>query len=203
VSTWRVESTAAGLSLAPVVRRSLGSEEFTWADLFARDLARVRAYAIYFPSRFDLVVDQVATDALRAFGQRTGVGTSVNFWDPADSELSRALAFFGLSVPPALVFATGLKVKGAAAGGPDPNLYSIAITDPAVLGDRELLASAANTVHEIIVRGNPDEISGYLRKQSADSVLETVARVAGVVRDQILRFKPKVGLPGGFSVQLG
>jgi hypothetical protein len=200
---WRVSRAGSGLRLERVVRRALGSSEFTWADLLVRELAQVRVYAIYFPSRFDLAVDTTASAALTAFGQRTGAGTSVNFWDPGDAEFSRALSFFGLSSPPALVFATGLMVQGARAFGCDPNVYSIAVTDPEVLGDRERLAAAANTVHEVIARGNPDDIARYVRSQDNASLLDALGRVAAAVRDEILRLKPKVGLPGGFAVQLG
>jgi hypothetical protein len=201
--SWRLAHAGSGLKLERVVRRALGSSEFTWADLLVRDLARVQVFAIYFPSQFDLPVDTAATEALTAFGQRSGAGTSVNFWDPTDAEFSRALSFFGLESHPALVFATGLMVEGARAFGGDPNIYSITITDPAVLGNRERLAAATSVIHEIVARGNPDEIAGYVRGQDGRSLLEAIGRIAAAVRDEVLRLKPKVGLPGGFSVQLG
>src|SRR5262245_41332659 len=134
IVSWRLADAGSGLRLERVVRRALGASDFTWADLLARELAQVRVYAIYFPSRFDLAVDTTAAAALTAFGQRTGVGTSVNFWDPGDAEFSRALSFFGLASPPALVFATGLMVQGARAFGGDRNIYSIAVTDAGLLG---------------------------------------------------------------------
>ncbi|HEY3078618.1 MAG TPA: hypothetical protein VGM69_01805 [Chloroflexota bacterium] len=204
MATWRVEETPGGLRLAPVTMRGLGSEEMTWADLLYRQVSSVKVYALYFPTRFDLGVDTVATEALRAFGAHTGAGTSVNFWDPADAEFGRALALFDLTAPPALVFATGLRLKGAEfSRGDQANLYTIAITDQAILGDRERLAAAANTAHEMMMRANPREIAGYLRRREVGSVLSSIAHIAAELRDQILKLKPKLGLPGGVSIQVG
>jgi hypothetical protein len=186
----------------PVVRRQLASEELTWADLLRFKLSRVAVYALYFPSRFDLPVDVAARGALEVFGKQTGGSTSVNFWDATDPEFSRALKFFDLEAPPAVVLATGLKPK--AERPPDrADVYAIAISDPAVLGDREQLARAVNSAHEVLVRGDPKEITGYLRQRAAGSLLTAIARIAGRLRDEVLRFKPKFQLPGGVSIQVG
>jgi hypothetical protein len=187
-----------------VTVRGFGSEELTWADLLYRQVSAVKVYALYFPTRFELPVDTAATEALRAFGRLTGAGTSVNFWDPTDGEFDHALRLFGLEQPPALVFATGLQLRGAELGrGEQANMYMIAITDQAVLADRERLAAAANTAHEIVLRASPKEIAGYLRRREADSVLASVGRIAAELRDQLVKLKPKLGLPGGVSLSFG
>src|SRR4051794_18713606 len=111
MSSWRLEEGSEGLRLAPVVQRTLGSEEFTWADLLYRRLSTVQVFVLCFPSRFDLLSDAVAKTSLQAFGQRTGPGTSINFWDPTDPEFSRALAIFDVTAPPATVLVGGSKGK--------------------------------------------------------------------------------------------
>jgi hypothetical protein len=204
MSDWRVDETPGGLRLSQVIRRALGSEELTWADLLYRKLARVQVYAIYFPSRFDLAADATAKNALESFGRQTAASTSVNFWDPTDPEFSRALTFFDVESPPALVLAKGLlaDVKGSAYLDKD-SLYTITITDRMVLGDREQLASAINSAHEVLVRGDPKEMAQYVRDRAVTSLLTAITRLAGGLRDEILRCKPKIGLPGGISIQLG
>jgi hypothetical protein len=201
---WQVEETPDGLKLARPTRRTFGSERFTWADLLYRKLASVQVYVIYFPSRFNLDLDTTVMQALRTFGENTGPGTSVNFWDPKDPEFNKALELFNLQSPPVLVLATGLKVQGIEPFGPDKaNLYTITITNHEVLSNQEQLAAAVNTSHDILVRGNAKEITSYIRRNALQSLLEVIARVAGGVRDEILKFKPKFTLPGGFSIQVG
>jgi hypothetical protein len=204
MSSYRVDATDTGLRLTPIVRRALGSDSATWADLLYRQLHGVQAFCLYFPSRFDLPVDKHATDTLRVFAANTGSDTSVEFWDPADPEFSRALGLFGLAAPPALVFVAGLRLKGALLTGPEgTNLYAVAIQDQAVLSDRERLAAATNTAYEVVRRSDPREVASFLRKQSAVSLLESVGKISSAVADQIVRLKPKFTLPGGVGIQLG
>ena len=204
MNVWQVEEAPDGLKLARPTRRALGSENFTWANLLYRKLASVQVYVIYFPSRFNLDLDTTVMQALRTFGENTGPGTSVNFWDPKDPEFNKALELFNLQSPPALVLATGLKVQGIEPFGPDKaNLYTITITNHEVLSNQEQLAAAVNTSHDILVRGNAKEITSYIRRNALQSLLEVIARVAGGVRDEILKFKPKFTLPNGISIQLG
>jgi hypothetical protein len=202
--SWFVEDGQDGLHLTPVVRRALGSEELTWAELLSGFLSPARVYCLYFPSRFDLPIDAEATTTLRTFGDHTGKDTTVDFWDPKDAEFSRALALFGIDSPPALVFVSGLKLKGANLSGPEgASLYAITITDQAVLGDAARLALATNTAHELVARGDPKRIAGYLRKRSATSLLQEIERISTGIRDQLVLLKPKISLPGGVALQLG
>jgi hypothetical protein len=204
MTSWRVDKGPSGLRLAPVVRRALGSEAMTWTELLYGELNAVHVYCLYFPSRFDLPVDGVATESLRTFAAHTGTDTMVDLWDPTDPEFGQALALFGLDAPPALVFVAGLRLKGALLTSPQgTNLYAIAIHDAAVLGDRERLAAATNAAHEVVRRSDPRELAGYLRKQSATALLEGLGKLSGGVGEQILRLKPKFMLPGGISLQLG
>ena len=204
MNAWQVEETPEGLKLARPTRRAFGSEHFSWADLLYQKLAPVQVYVIYFPSRFNLDMDTTVMKALRTFGDNTGPGTSVNFWDPKDPEFGKALELFHLQSPPALVLATGLKVQGIEPYGPDKaHLYTITITNHEVLSNQEQLAAAVNTSHDILVRGNPKEITAYIRKNALQSLLEVIARIAGGVRDEILKFKPTFTLPGGVSIQVG
>jgi hypothetical protein len=200
--SWRVEEGPQGLRLTQNVRRALGSEEMTWADLFQIRLRSVRVFVLYFPSRFELDVDQQTQEGLRAFGRLTGPRTSVNFWDGTDPRLEDALALFDVEKPPALVVASGTNGDGAAPIEKS-DLYSIVITDVAVLSDRARLAEAVNAAEQVLMRGNPAEIAGYLRARAADRVLSAVGAIAGDLRDALLKFKPKLGLPGGVSVQIG
>jgi hypothetical protein len=200
---WRLRRTDAGLRLGEV--RAFGSERFTWADLLRAPLATAQVYVLYFPSRFDLPVDAAVSEALHQFGNATSGRTSVDFWDPQDDHFSEALRLFNLDAPPALVLATGLKAQQSE---PDPpsalaSLYCISFTDQAVLVDRERMAVAVNTVHEILTRCDRAEIASYLRARKVKSVLHAIAQVSAVLRDQLLKLKPKVGLPGGASVELG
>lgn len=204
MSAWRVEEAAGGLRLAEVRRRALDSEALTWADLLYRRLDAVRVYVLYFPSRFDLPVDAGVRAALEAFGRATGPATSANTWDPADPEFGRALAFFGLEAPPALVLLAGHLVGEPTRPARDTaDLYSVAIADAAVLGDRERLAAAVNAAHELLLRGDRREIARYLRARDAAGLLAALGRLGAHLRDGILKLKPKLGLPGGVSLQLG
>jgi hypothetical protein len=192
------------LRLAPVVTRDLGSEAFTWAELLYGKLSSVRVFVLYFPSRFDLPVDTSVETALRAFGERSSTSTLVNFWDPTDPEFSRALGLFEVDAPPALVLAGGSPRRTTASAPLDPSdLYAISVSDAAVLGDPARLASAVNSAHEVLTRGDAREITGYLRKQAASSLLEALGRLGAGVRDQLIRFRPKFQLPGGISIQIG
>lgn len=202
MKAWRVEVGPNGLRLTPVTRRALGPERLTWSDLLLTRLSTVQVYVLYFPSRFDLELDAAAQSALQAFGRQTGPGTSVNFWDPADPEFSRALAFFSVDSPPALVLAAGLKARGRRRLDP-ANLYAIVIVDQKVLGDRERLAAAVNGTHEVLLRGDASEISRHVRERAASSLLATVGSIAERLRDELLRLKPKFQLPGGVSIQVG
>ena len=204
MAAWRIEETERGLRLAPVRRRAMGTEAFTWADLLHFELSAAQVYVLYFPSRFALPVDAAATEALRAFGAATGAGTTVAFWDPTDPVFSTALAFFALEVPPALVLVRGRATVGRRSATLEPSdLYAITITDQAVLADREWLATAVNSIHEVLVRADPREIAGYLRERSARSVLAAIGRVAARLRDELLALKPSFQLPGGGSISVG
>jgi hypothetical protein len=140
-------------------------------------------YVIYFPSRFDLPVDAKATAALRSFGERTGSGTSVNVWDPTDPEFSRALHLFGVISPPGVVLAGGSKRVPTSSHPLDPgDLYAISFTDPFVLEDAERLASAVNSAHEVLARGDPREITRYVRAQAASALLTTLGNIASGLR---------------------
>ena len=107
---WRLRRTDAGLRLGEI--RAFGTDRFTWAELLQAPLSDAQVYVLYFPSRFDLPVDAVATDSLRHFGDATSGKTSVDFWDPRDEHFSEALELFGLETPPGLVLATGLQASG-------------------------------------------------------------------------------------------
>jgi hypothetical protein len=201
---WRLRRAEGGLRLGQL--RAFGSERFTWVDLLRAPLSAAEVYVLYFPSRFDLPVDGAVTDALRIFGGATPQRTSVDFWDPRDEHFSDALALFGLEVPPVLVLATGLQTQrsnDAAEATPAEPLYCISFVDQTMLTDRAQLAAAVNAAHEVLVRCDRHEIAGYIRARKAKSLLEAIGNVSAAVRDQLLRLKPKFGLPGGFSIELG
>jgi hypothetical protein len=203
MSSWRVQDKGGqGLRLEPVTVRSLDPEDLTWAHLLARHLTPVDVLVLYFPSRFDLNVDTVVRGALETFGKQTGPGTSISFWDPTDPQFSRALAFFDLKSPPALVLARGFGPRRRRT----PNrtdIYAITFNDPELLGDLAQLPGLVNSTHELIVRGDPEEIAGYLRRRAADSVLAAIGRLGAGVRDAILKFKPSFQLPGGLALRIG
>lgn len=202
-TTWRVTNGDGGLRLEPVkVARGTGSEALTWADLLFLDLMYVQTYVLYFPSRFDTDLDRAVEEALRTFAKNTPASTSVNTWDPKDPEFSRALALFGLSNPPALTLATGLKTSDQRTINKD-QLYAISFDDAQLLRSPEQLANAINTAHEVLARADHAEITRYVRLRSASEVLGVIGRIAASLRDGLVRMKPKVGLPGGFSLQVG
>ena len=201
---WRLRRTEHGLRLGPV--RAFGTERFTWADLLRASLAAAEVYVLYFPSRFDLPVDRAVTDALRVFGPATSKRTSVNFWDPQDEHFSDALALFGLEVPPALVLATGMQMQQtspAEPATPPGPLYCISFADQTKLTDLVQLAAAVNAAHEVLMRCDRNEMAAYIRARKVKLLLEAIGKLSGTFRDQLLKFKPKFGLPGGFSLELG
>ena len=201
--TWRLESNQDSLRLSPVMYRGLGSQAQTWADLFARQLDDVRVFVLFFPSRVDPAADAVAMDTLRSFGTHTGAGTSVRFWDPTDDEFSRALALFDVTTPPALVLIPGVQLKGVLADSGDLNVYSLTITDEAILTNRDKLVRAVNTAHEVVVRGDPAELSAYARQRAAASVLSAIGHFSAALRDELVKLKLKISLPGGVGIQIG
>jgi hypothetical protein len=198
---WRVRRGPAGLRLDPL--RSFGSEQFTWVDLLGTPLPVSQVYVLYFPSRFELPVDNEVREALRIFGTNTADSTSVEFWDPRDRHFQEALAMFDLQAPPALVLAAGLPPADPGAARDRDSMYSISFTDTGVLSDRALTAVAVNFAHEILSRCDRREIATYLRNRRMKELLLRVGEAAGLVRDQILKLRPKFGLPGGASLQLG
>jgi hypothetical protein len=199
---WTVEETNGELRLAPL--RALGLDRFTWAHLLYGRLSQVQVYVLYFPSRFDWPVDKTTIDALRTFGTNTGPGTSVNIWDTKDPNFGKALELFGIKSPPALVLATGLQLKDIDPRGPDKaNLYTITITHMDVLSSSNKLPRSINIAHDILLRGNSKEITSYLRTNAFDSLLQSIAKVAQVASDEIVKLKPKFQLPDGSSIQLG
>lgn len=197
---WRLRRTESGLRLGQL--RELCSEAFTWADLLEGSLDSVHVFALYFPSRFGLPVDNAAMESLRLFGAATPKSTSVDFWDPTDEHFSEALGLFGLRNPPALVLVTGL-AEHAAGGAAAGSLYCISFADSAVLTDRASLAAAVNIAHEVLVRFDKAEIASYIQGQKIKALLAAIGRSAGALRDEIVRLHPKFSLPGGFSIELG
>jgi hypothetical protein len=201
---WRLRRTESGLRLGQL--RAFGTERFTWADLLRAPLAATEVYVLYFPSRFALPVDGAVTEALQVFGSATSQRTSVDFWDPQDEHFSDALALFGLEVPPALVLATGLQTQQsdpAAQAAPAEPLYCISFVDQTMLSERAKLAAAVNAAHEVLMRCDRNEIAGYIRSRKVKSLLEAIGKLSAALRDQLLKLKPKFGLPGGFSIELG
>jgi len=204
MSKWQVQEGDSGLRLEKESTRAPGSDKLTWVDLFGTFLKPVEAYVLYFPSRFDLPVDEAAWKSLTAFGRNTPATTSVNSWDGADPEFGRVLALFTDDAPPALVFAAGGKLQAVAERTVDPSqLWAAVLTDQSVLSDPVQLAPAANALHELVVGSDPAQIANYVREQKKDALLEAIGQKAGSVRDQILKLKPKLMLPGGISIQLG
>jgi hypothetical protein len=199
---WTVEETNGELRLAPL--RSLGSDRFTWAHLLYGRLGQVQVYIIYFPSRFDLAVDTTVIDTLRTFGTNTGPSISVNVWDTRDPNFGKALDLFDIKSPPALVLATGLQLKDIDPCGPDKaNIYTLTITNMDILSSSDKLPQSINIAHDILVRGNPKEITSYLRTNALHTLLQVIAKVARVASDEIVKLKPKFQLPDGSSIQLG
>jgi hypothetical protein len=202
MARWSLEETNDGLRLVP--RRGLGSDRFTWAHLLYGRLDLVQVYVIYFPSRFNLAVDTTVIDTLMTFGTNTGPSTSVNLWDTRDPNFEKALELFDIKSPPALVLATGLQLKDIDPLGPDKaNIYTLTITNMDVLSSSDKLPQSINIAHDILVRGNPKEITSHLRTNALHSLLQTIAKVARVASDEIVKLKPRFQLPDGSSIQLG
>ena len=202
IAKWSVEEINGVLRLAPL--RALGLDRFTWAHLLYGRLSQVQVYVLYFPSRFDLSVDKTAIDTLRTFGTNTGPGTSVDIWDTKDPNFGKALELFDIKSPPALVLVTGLQLKEIDPLGPDKaNIYTLTITNMDVLGSSDKLPLSINIAYDILVRGNPREITSYLRTNALHTLLQVIAKVAGVASDEIVKLKPKFQLPDGSSIQLG
>jgi hypothetical protein len=204
MENWKLVDTDQGLRMESAPIRARGEEQFTWAHLLYGKLGVLELGVFYFPSRFDTDSDKIVIDALHAFGSNTPSSTSVNIWDTKDPEFERALGLFDLKTVPALVLATGLEVKDMLPRGPaNTPLYSIILSDPTTLSNQAHLQAALNAAHDVLLRSNPKEITGYIRAQKAEGILAAIGKIASKVRDEILKWKPKFGLPGGVSVQIG
>jgi len=204
MSNWKLVETGGSLRMELAPLRDMGDEQFTWAHLLYGKLGNIRVGIFYFPSRFNTATDKAVVEALRAFGTNTGPATSVNIWDTTDPAFDHALDLFDLKTVPAVVMATGLQVDGMQPRGHDKTpLYSIALTDGALLSDAAGFQAAINSTHEVLTRSDPKEIVGYIRARTAGSILAAIGKFAAHVRDEILKWKPKFGLPGGVSVQVG
>jgi hypothetical protein len=204
MSSWKLAGDDLATRMELVSLRAMGDEEFTWAHLLYGKLGAVKIGIFYFPSRFDSATDKTVIDSLRAFGRNTGADTSVNIWDPKDPDFEQAMSLFGLKTVPAILLATGLKIDGMTPRGPSKTpLYSITLNDPSVLADAGRFQAAVNDAHEVLLRSDPKEIAGYIRADRASDILAAIGKVASRIRDEILKWKPKFGLPGGVSVQIG
>jgi len=204
VKNWELVEGSEGLKMVSKPLRAMGDEEFTWAHLLYGKLGTVELGVFYFPSRFDTDVDESVIKALRTFGNNSGAATSVNIWDTKDPAFDQALSLFNLKTVPAVVLATGLEVKGMQQRGPVKTpLYSIILSDPATLSDITQFQTAINSAHEVLARSDPKEITGDLRAQTPNAILEAIGKIGAKIRDEILKWKPKFGLPGGVSVQVG
>jgi hypothetical protein len=204
MNSWRIESAADKFRIVPQNRRSFDSEVFSWSQLLYGRLGAVKVLVLYFPSRFDLPLDKTVQDSLRNFGKNTGSTTSVGFWDQIDPQFDNAIALFNLKHPPALVLTSGLQLADIEPLGPEKaNLYNIVITDTDTLSDPNRLSAAVNAAHEILIRANPKEICAFLRMRALQSFLDMIADLGGTIRDEILKCKPKLSLPGDISIQVG
>lgn len=204
MSNWKLIDNSGSLRMEPAPLRALGEEQFTWAHLLYGKLGNVLIGIFYFPSRFNNSTDTAVIAALKAFGANTGSATSVNIWDTTDPAFDHALDLFDLKTVPAVVLAAGLQIDGMRPRGPDKTpLYSIVLNDPAILADGARFQSAINNAHEVLTRSDPKEIAGYIRARKAGAILEAIGKFAAHLRDEILKWKPKFGLPGGISVQVG
>jgi hypothetical protein len=182
----------------------MGDEQFTWAHLLYGKLGALKVGIFYFPSRFDNAMDKAVIKALRTFGQHSGPATSVNIWDTTDPELEQVLGLFDLKTMPAVVLAAGLQVDKMEPRGPNKTpLYAITVADPAILSDAAHFQAAINSAHEVLSRSDPKEIAGYIKAQTPNAIVAAIGKVAAHIRDEILKWKPKFGLPGGVSVQIG
>jgi hypothetical protein len=197
------EDPELGLRLAPAPPvRAFGEDRFTWVQLLYSRLLEVQVYVLYFPTRFNQPVDHLCTSLLREFGVNTPTATSVNFWDGRDEHFGDALALFGITAPPALVLVTGLR-RSADGVFEEDSTYCLSFTDASILGDRDQLISAVNLGHEVLARGDSREIARFIARSDRRALLTSVARSARAVADEVVKLKPKFGLPGGITVSVG
>jgi hypothetical protein len=204
MSNWTLVDNGISLRMKPGALRAMGGEQFTWAHLLYGKLGNVKVGIFYFPSRFNTATDTLVIEALRSFGRNSGPATSVNIWDTTDPEFEHALGLFDLKTVPAVVLATGLQVKGMVPREPAKTpLYSITVADAGVLSDATRFQAAINSAHEVLARTDPKEITAYIRAQTPSAIVAAIGKVAAQVRDEILKWKPKFGLPGGMYVQIG
>jgi hypothetical protein len=204
IKIWKLVDDRGMVRMEAAPMRAMGDEQFTWAHLLYGRLGNVKIGIFYFPSRFDTAVDRSVIQALHAFGQNSGASTSINIWDTKDPEFEQALELFGLKAIPGVVLATGLQVDGMHPRGPgNTPLYSIALTDAAVLSDGAQFEAAVNGAYRVLERSDPQEITGYIKAQTPNAILAAVGKIAASIRDEILKWKPKFGLPGGVSIQVG
>jgi hypothetical protein len=98
---------------------------------------------------------------------------------------------------------SGPAAQGAGATAAFDSLYCISFTEQGLLADRAQMATAVNAAHEILLRCDPAEIAGYIRARKVRSLLQVIERLSAGLRDQLIKLKPKFGLPGGFSIELG
>jgi hypothetical protein len=181
----------------------MGSEALSWADLLLMRLDAIQVFVLYFPSRLESAEDQTVRSVLNSFGRNTGTVTSVNFWDPTDPEFSRALQFFHVTTPPALIIARGLTTAGSSRQVARDDVYAIAITDARTLGESARLGVALNGAHEVLARGNSHEIAVYIRTKAVGELLAHLGSLGAAAVDQLIRLKPKFQLPGGVGLELG
>jgi hypothetical protein len=204
MTTWKLVEGPEGIRMESAQVRAMGEEEFTWAHLIYGKLAAVKVAIFYFPSRFDTTTDKTVIEALRTFAKNSGAAASVNFWDPKDPNFEQALGMFQLKTVPAVVLASGLDVPGISPRGPAKTpLYSIVYSDVSQLSTETHFQEAINSAYEVLARSDPKEITGYIRSQRANSIIEAIGKIAASIRNEILRWKPKFGIPGGVSIQLG
>src|SRR5947207_1739938 len=91
----------------------------------------------------------------------------------------------------------GSKTRQAVATPAFDSLYCISFTEQGLLADRAQMAAAVNAAHEILLRCDPAEIAGYIRARKVRSLLQVIERLSAGLRDQLIKLKPKFGLPGG------
>lgn len=203
MNEWTLVKTESGICMKESKRRSNGSKKFTWANLIYKKLASVEVFIIYFPSRFELEVDDTVKKIITKFGENTGATTSVNIWDVKDPKFSKALLMFNLKTPPALVIASGLKAHNSEPYGPDrANIYSIAIDDTNLLGNPEKLMPTLSYFHEVIAKGNSKEISACIRKKSVDSFLVHARSIVGGFKNAVSGISIKMQLPDGSVLEV-
>lgn len=204
MNNWKLVETAEGLRLEKATSRVTGLREFTWAHLLYGKLGHVKVGIFFFPSRFDNDLDKAVIALLETFGRNTGATTSVNFWDTKDPHFENALNLFGLKTVPSLVLATGLQIGSMNPRGPEKTpLYSITQDVSTALSDPKRFQKNVNLAHDVLMRCDPKEIVNYIQSQTPDPILSAIEKIFARIRDEILQWKPKFGLPGGISVEVG